>query len=132
MLRPGNPRCPRMAVRDRTALVHGGGVMTAVLPPRTASEAHLVAWAAGYLAAAAHLDRDSFEAGYRAALEAVAVNIAELDIVGGPKDRRFLREAAARIRARHDEFERRAQERYVNEGRAEYRGGAVAWGGDAA
>jgi hypothetical protein len=107
--------------------------MTAVLPPRTASEAHLIAWTAGWLAAAATIEQAAYQAGWRAAVEAVAVNVAELDIIGGPKDRRFLREAAARIRARRDDVERWAQERYVAEGRTEYRGGPVAWdGGQAA
>ncbi len=110
----------------------GGGVMTAVLPPRTTNEAHLVAWTAGYLAGATTVEQAAFEAGWRAALEAVAVNVAELDIIGGPKDRRILREAAARIRARHEAAERWAQERYVAEGRQEYHGGAVPpWGGEA-
>ncbi len=106
--------------------------MTAVLPPATAAEAHLIAWTAGYLAACATIERAAYEAGRRDALRAVAVNAAELDIIGGAKDRRCLREAAARIRARRDEVERRAQERYVTEGRTEYRGGPVpVWGGEA-
>jgi hypothetical protein len=107
--------------------------VTAVHPPRVAvSEDHLVAWLAGYLAAAATLERDAYEAGRREALAAVAVNIAELDIVGGPTDRRFRSEAAARVRSRRHGYEERAQRMYAEQGRREYHGGPVAWDGDAA
>lgn len=106
--------------------------MTAVHPPRATlnlpvDEDHLVAWIAGYLAASQTIEQAAYEAGRRGALHAVAVNAAELDIIGGAKDRRIQREAAARIRARRESYERRAQERYAAEGRQEYRGGAVAW-----
>ncbi len=91
--------------------------MTAVHPPRTTNEAHLVAWTAGCLAGATTVEQAAYEAGWRAALEAVAVNMAGLDIIGGAKDRRFLREAAARIRARHESLEQRARDQYAAEGR---------------
>lgn len=107
--------------------------MTAVYPPPIALPVggdHLVAWIAGYLAACASIEQAAYQAGRRDALRAVALNVAELDIIGGAKDRRFLREAAARIRARHEGYEQKAQERYVAEGRQEYRGGPVpVWGG---
>lgn len=109
--------------------------MTAVHPPPLAvSEDHLVAWIAGYLAAAATLERAAYEAGRRDALAAVAVNVAELDIIGGPADRRVRSQAAARIRARRDQYEQRARELYETQGRQEYRGGPVpVWdGGEAA
>ncbi len=108
-------------------MAEGECVVTAVLPPRTANEAHLVAWTAGYLAGATTVEQAAYEAGWRAALEAVAVNVAELDIIGGPKDRRFLREAAARIRARREAHEERARQLYELHGRTEYRGGPVSW-----
>jgi hypothetical protein len=112
--------------------------MTAVLPPRPTAalpvgEDHLVAWIAGYLAACASIEQAAYEAGRRDALRAVAVNVAELDIIGGAKDRRFLREAAARIRARREAHDERARQLYELHGRTEYRGGPVpAWGGEAA
>lgn len=100
--------------------------MTAVHPAAVGQD-HLVAWIAGYLAAAETVERNAWQAGYRAALEAVAVNVAELDIVGGARDRAVQREAAARIRRRRTEIEERAQRRYADEGRQEFRGGTVAW-----
>ncbi len=112
--------------------------MTAVHPPRPdialpVGEDHLVAWVAGYLAACETIERAAYEAGRRDALRAVAVNVAELDIVGGPKDRKFLREGAARVRARREAHEERARQLYELHGRTEHRGGPVpTWGGEAA
>jgi hypothetical protein len=115
--------------------------MTAVHPPRPAiDEAHLIAWTAGWLAAATtyeHAHRAelaaAYEAGRRNALHAVAVNAAELDIITGPALRHVRSEAAKRVRNRRADMEAHARETYQREGRAEYRGGPVAWdNGDAA
>ncbi len=102
--------------------------MTTVLPPvPTVDQAHLVAWIAGYLAAAQTVEPDAYNAGYQQALLDVCTRIVEVEHLN-----RHLWDAAreaARTRAaeRRAAVETAAQDMYAKQGRAEYRGGPVDW-----
>lgn len=106
--------------------------MTSVLPPRTdVDEAHLIAWAAGYLAGAELPADEAYERGFRDALRAVAVNVAELNLLD-PGWRETAEVAAReRIAARAAVDTERVERRNAKLGLPagyRYRGGAVDWG----
>lgn len=116
--------------------------MTAVHPRRTrAEEDHLVAFAAGYLAASATADRDAYQAGhadgyaagYLQVLRDIAAGVlADPDnlvrhlIAVGRADSLATARGLARRRTERADMERRAAER-IAAGGTEYRGGAVTW-----
>ncbi len=122
--------------------------MTTIHPPRPAvDEAHLVAWTAGYLAntdtayrdgyTAGHAD--GYAAGYLQVLRDIAngtlaqpEEVARHLIAVGREDTLATARGLAHLRRWRNHMEQKAAERRAVDGRTEYRGGPVAWDGEAA